>query len=74
MFTTYNSSLDVQIDRKIIDLVTVGNKSYNKVNRSLAILNVFIDFIQVNICLLIATVINIGDNDVTSNLQIMVPF
>lgn len=48
VFTTYNSSVDVQVDRKVIDLVTVGNKSYNKVERSLAILKVFIDFIQVS--------------------------
>lgn len=46
VFTTYNTSAD-HIKSKVNDLVTVGNLSYNKVERSLAILNVFINFIQV---------------------------
>lgn len=46
VFTTYNTSAD-QINSKVNDLVTVGNLSYNKLERSLAILNVFINFIQV---------------------------
>lgn len=32
------------------DVVKVGDASYNKVERSMAVLNVFIDFIQVFIC------------------------
>lgn len=47
VFTTYNSSVDGQDNRKSSELVTVGNMSYNKVERSLAILDVFINFIQV---------------------------
>ncbi|KAL8495630.1 hypothetical protein ACS0TY_019666 [Phlomoides rotata] len=43
VFTTYNST----IESRPVDLVTVGNTSYNKVERSMAILNVFINFIQV---------------------------
>lgn len=46
VFTTYNTSAD-HSKSKVNDLVTVGNLSYNKVERSLAILNVFINFIQV---------------------------
>lgn len=46
VFTTYNSSIDRTINGKSRDLVTVGNTSYNKVERSMAILNVFINFIQ----------------------------
>ncbi|KAL0425846.1 UNVERIFIED_CONTAM: hypothetical protein Sradi_1119400 [Sesamum radiatum] len=44
VFTIYNST----VGSRPVDLVTVGNISYNKVERSLAILNVFINFIQVN--------------------------
>ncbi|KAK9266965.1 hypothetical protein L1049_012634 [Liquidambar formosana] len=46
VFTIYNSSLDGHVDRSS-NLVTVGNTSYNKVERSMAILNGFINFIQV---------------------------
>lgn len=42
VFTTYNSTAE-----KPVDMVTVGNISYNKVEKSMAILNVFINFIQV---------------------------
>ncbi|KAL0464648.1 UNVERIFIED_CONTAM: hypothetical protein Slati_0352400 [Sesamum latifolium] len=44
MFTIYNST----VESRPVDLVTVGNISYSKVERSLDILNVFINFIQVN--------------------------
>lgn len=40
VFTVYNSSMDGY-------RVTVGNASYSKMERSMAILNVFINFIQV---------------------------
>ncbi|XP_057807389.1 uncharacterized protein LOC131022039 isoform X2 [Salvia miltiorrhiza] len=43
VFTTYNST----VDSRPIELVTVGNMSYNKVERSMAILNVFLNFVQV---------------------------
>ncbi|XP_062154372.1 uncharacterized protein LOC133862558 isoform X1 [Alnus glutinosa] len=46
VFAIYNSSLNIHVDDKS-DLVIVGNTSYSKVERSMAILNVFIDFIQV---------------------------
>lgn len=42
VFTVYNSS-----ESTISDKVTVGNTSYNKVERSIAILHTYIDFIQV---------------------------
>lgn len=43
VFTTYNSTADSRRN----ELVTVGNMSYNKVERSMAILNVFLNFVQV---------------------------
>lgn len=43
VFTMYNST----VESRPVDLVTVGNTSYNKVERSMAILNAFINFIQV---------------------------
>ncbi|XP_061339426.1 uncharacterized protein LOC133286096 [Gastrolobium bilobum] len=45
VFTIYNSSLN-NVDDKSSNTV-VGNASYNKVDRSMAVLNVFINFIQV---------------------------
>ncbi|XP_022757066.1 uncharacterized protein LOC111304612 isoform X1 [Durio zibethinus] len=46
VFTIYNNSLDTLVNRSS-NLVTVGNASYSKSERSMAILNVFINFIQV---------------------------
>ncbi|XP_039163708.1 uncharacterized protein LOC120290916 isoform X1 [Eucalyptus grandis] len=46
VFTVYNSS-DISKTSGSSDVTTVGNSSYNKVERSIAILNVFINFIQV---------------------------
>ncbi|GFP82253.1 hypothetical protein PHJA_000368500 [Phtheirospermum japonicum] len=43
VFTTYKSTAE----SSPIDLVTVGNISYDKVDRSMAVLNVFVNFIQV---------------------------
>ncbi|KAL3616546.1 hypothetical protein CASFOL_039936 [Castilleja foliolosa] len=43
VFTTYKST----VESRPIDLVTVGNISYDKVDRSIAVLNVFLNFIQV---------------------------
>ncbi|XP_072983158.1 uncharacterized protein [Typha latifolia] len=51
VFTIYNSSLksdSTGMDDKLSDAVTVGNISYNKADRSMAILNAFINFIQVS--------------------------
>ncbi|KAG6432361.1 hypothetical protein SASPL_103937 [Salvia splendens] len=42
VFTIYNSTAD----SRPTELVTVGNMSYNKVERSMAILNVFLKFVQ----------------------------
>ncbi|KAL6494074.1 hypothetical protein OROGR_031983 [Orobanche gracilis] len=42
VFATYNYT----VESSPVDLVTIGNTSYNKVERSLAILSVFINFIQ----------------------------
>jgi hypothetical protein len=47
VFTVYNSSLD-RVDDKSSKTV-VGNASYNKMDRSMAVLNAFINFIQVTI-------------------------
>ncbi|KAL6981787.1 hypothetical protein U1Q18_023407 [Sarracenia purpurea var. burkii] len=47
VFTTYNSSIDRSVNGKSSDFVTVGNISYNKLERSMAILDVFINFIQI---------------------------
>lgn len=47
VFTIYNSSVD-KLDDKSSNTI-VGNASYNKVDRSMAVLNVFINFIQVTI-------------------------
>ncbi|KAL1548692.1 hypothetical protein AAHA92_16895 [Salvia divinorum] len=43
VFTTYNSTPGSRPN----EMVTVGNMSYNKVERSMAILNVFLNFVQV---------------------------
>ncbi|XXG58219.1 hypothetical protein AAC387_Pa04g0583 [Persea americana] len=43
VFAVYNSSPS---DEKLSDLVTVGNNSYSKAARSMAILNTYINFIQ----------------------------
>ncbi|KAL1543421.1 hypothetical protein AAHA92_20396 [Salvia divinorum] len=42
VFITYNSTAD----GRPTELVTGGNMSYNKVERSMAILNVFLNFVQ----------------------------
>ncbi|KAJ4844942.1 hypothetical protein Tsubulata_019056 [Turnera subulata] len=44
VFTVYNASM---ADARSSNVVTVGNASYTKTERSMAILNVFINFIQV---------------------------
>lgn len=50
VFATYNTAVDQQTSGKSLDSVMVGNISYNKLERSIAILNVFVNFIQVNPC------------------------
>ncbi|CAK9186532.1 unnamed protein product [Ilex paraguariensis] len=47
VFATFNPTVDRQVNGRSSDLLTVGNTSYNKLERSMAILNVFINFIQV---------------------------
>lgn len=49
VFTIYNTSLDVHVDSRASNMVTVGNASYSKTERSMAILNVFINFIQASL-------------------------
>ncbi|KAK9951701.1 hypothetical protein M0R45_007137 [Rubus argutus] len=44
VFTLYNST---PADHQLSNLVTVGNASYTTVDRSMAILNIFVNFIQV---------------------------
>ncbi|XP_074580829.1 uncharacterized protein LOC141837300 [Curcuma longa] len=49
VYTVYNNSYGsnlARMDDKLADIVTVGSNFYNKVERSMAILNAFIDFIQ----------------------------
>ncbi|KAF8379299.1 hypothetical protein HHK36_028732 [Tetracentron sinense] len=48
VFAIYNTSHSTVVDSRTSDLVTVGSTSYSKVERSMAILNVFINFIQVS--------------------------
>lgn len=47
VFTIYNSSLGVRADERASNLVVVGNASYSKEERSIAILHTFVNFIQV---------------------------
>ncbi|XP_057963904.1 uncharacterized protein LOC131155031 isoform X1 [Malania oleifera] len=47
VFAVYNSSLNMHVDGRSSTLVAVGNATYNKVERSMAVLNVFINYIQV---------------------------
>lgn len=54
VYTIYNSSRgsdSARADGKLSDMVIVGNNSYSKHERSMAILNAFIDFIQVITCI-----------------------
>lgn len=53
VFTIYNSTAD----SRTTELVTVGNMSYNKVERSMAILNVFLEFVQVFVIMIFKTTI-----------------
>lgn len=49
VYTVYNNSYgsdSARMDDKLSDIVTVGSNFYNKVERSMAILNAFIEFIQ----------------------------
>ncbi|XP_057963905.1 uncharacterized protein LOC131155031 isoform X2 [Malania oleifera] len=46
VFAVYNSSLNMHVDGRSSTLVAVGNATYNKVERSMAVLNVFINYIQ----------------------------
>ncbi|XP_010276794.1 PREDICTED: uncharacterized protein LOC104611443 [Nelumbo nucifera] len=48
VFTVYNTTLPARVNDRSSNLVTVGNISYDKVERSMAILDVFINFIQVS--------------------------
>ncbi|XWS77219.1 hypothetical protein CRYUN_Cryun01aG0242900 [Craigia yunnanensis] len=47
VFTIYNNSPDTLVNSRSSNLVAVGNSSYSKSERSMAILNVFINYIQV---------------------------
>ncbi|KAF8380444.1 hypothetical protein HHK36_027931 [Tetracentron sinense] len=49
VFAIYGTSQYTHVDGRSSDLVTIGNTSYSKLERSMAILNVFINFIQVSI-------------------------
>lgn len=66
VFTIYNSSTDRHAEKKNLDLVTIGNSSYTKLERSMAILDSFIKFIQVTMPL--SNVIILTDPE--SDLQI----
>ncbi|XVE74024.1 hypothetical protein DITRI_Ditri11bG0165700 [Diplodiscus trichospermus] len=48
VFTIYNNSPDTIVNSRSSNLVNVGNASYSKSERSIAILNVFINYIQVS--------------------------
>ncbi|GAB4844354.1 hypothetical protein Ancab_037718 [Ancistrocladus abbreviatus] len=47
VFTVYNSSINEHADRTHADIVSVGTASYTKLERSMAVLDTFIRFIQV---------------------------
>ncbi|KAG2690182.1 hypothetical protein I3760_09G175100 [Carya illinoinensis] len=47
VFAIYNPPLNSLADDRSSNLITVGNSSYGKVERSMALLNIFINFIQV---------------------------
>lgn len=47
VFTTYNTTVDSLVKSRSSEQVSVGNMSYNKVERSMAVLNAFINFIEV---------------------------
>lgn len=47
VFTTYNSTVDSLVKSRLTEQVSVGNMSYDKVERSMAVLNAFISFIEV---------------------------
>ncbi|KAF5198274.1 polyphosphatidylinositol phosphatase [Thalictrum thalictroides] len=47
VFTAYNTSVSAHPNDRSSEMVTVGNISYNKMERSMAVLNTFINFIQV---------------------------
>ncbi|XP_043715736.1 uncharacterized protein LOC122664104 isoform X2 [Telopea speciosissima] len=72
VFAVYNFSPNSYEAAKSSNLVTVGNSSYGKAERSLAILHVFINFIQVsmpqsNVIILTdpASALSVGRNSVT---------
>ncbi|XP_042513322.1 uncharacterized protein LOC122088203 [Macadamia integrifolia] len=72
VFALYNISPHSYEDDKSSNLVTVGNTSYSKGERSMAILDVFINFIQVsmpqsNVIILTdpASALSVGRNSVT---------
>lgn len=48
VFTIYNQSSQNSFDQKVSTNVTAGNKTYDKTARSMAILNVFANFIKVS--------------------------
>ncbi|KAJ4956289.1 hypothetical protein NE237_013072 [Protea cynaroides] len=48
VFAVYNISPHSYEDDKLSNLVTIGNTSYSKAERSMAILHVFINFVQVS--------------------------
>ncbi|XP_010559113.1 PREDICTED: uncharacterized protein LOC104827614 [Tarenaya hassleriana] len=47
MFTVYNTTLEAQANAKASTIVSVGSTTYSKPERSMAVLNAFINFIQV---------------------------
>ncbi|PIA38184.1 hypothetical protein AQUCO_02800087v1 [Aquilegia coerulea] len=48
VFTVYNTSVSARANDRSNEMVTVGNTSYSKTERSMAVLNAFINFIQVS--------------------------
>ncbi|XP_068669370.1 uncharacterized protein [Aristolochia californica] len=48
VFAIFNRPQSLSLRDKDTDMVTIGNTSYNKLEKSLAILNIFINFIQVS--------------------------
>ncbi|XP_021772091.1 uncharacterized protein LOC110736230 isoform X1 [Chenopodium quinoa] len=68
VFTIYNSS-EKNAETRSSDLVTIGNTSYTKLERSMAILDSFIDFIQVTMPLSNVIILTDPESDLRMDKQ-----
>lgn len=68
VFTIYNSS-EKNAETRSSDLVTIGNTSYTKLERSMAILDSFINFIQVTMPLSNVIILTDPESDLHMDKQ-----